>query len=92
MEKLNLERLHQLRLSIFDNAESLYKEAKLLYANAMYARAYLLAHFAYEELGKIPIIVGAIGKLIQGEEVDWKKVGKRFRSHKEKVISENYHH
>jgi len=92
MEKLNIEQLHKLRLSIFDNAESLYKEAKLLYANTMYARAYLLAYFACEELGKISIIVGAIGKLIQGEEVDWKKVGKRFRSHKEKVISENYHH
>ena len=92
MEKLNIEQLHQLRLSIFDNAGSLHKEAKLLYANTMYARAYLLAYFACEELGKIPIIIGAIGKLIQGEEVDWKKVAKRFRNHKEKVISENYHH
>jgi AbiV family abortive infection protein len=92
MEKLNIEQLHQLRLSIFDNAESLHKEAKLLYENEMFARAYLLAHFACEELGKIPIIVGAIGQLIQGEDVDWKKVGRRFRNHKEKVISENHHH
>ena len=92
MKNLNVDQLNQLRLSIFDNAESLHKEAKLLYENKMYARAYLLAHFTCEELGKIPIIVGAISKLIQGEEVAWKKVSRRFRNHKEKVISENHHH
>ena len=92
MKKLNIDQLHQLRLSIFNNAENLYKEAKLLYKNKMYARAYLLSHLACEELGKIPIVVGVIGQLIKGEEIDWKKVYRRFRSHKEKVISENHHH
>jgi len=92
MDKLKIDQLHKLRLSIFDNAESLYKEAKLLNENGFYERAYLLAYFACEELGKIPIVVGAIGQLIQGNEVDWKKVKKRFRNHKAKVESEDYHH
>lgn len=92
MDKLNIEQLHKLRLSIFDNAERLYKEAKLLNENDFYERAYLLAYFACEELGKIPIVVGAIGLLIQGREVDWKKVRNRFLNHKTKMESEDFHH
>lgn len=92
MQSLTIDQLHQLRLSIFDNAEALYKESELLFDNEMYARAYLLSYFACEELGKIPIIVGVLGKLTEGKEVDWKKVEKRYRNHNEKVISENYHH
>lgn len=92
MKKLSIDQLHKLRRLIFENAGSLYKEAKLLNENGMHARAYLLAYFACEELGKIPIIVGAIGKLIQGKEVDWQKLNKRFCNHKAKVESEDYHH
>ena len=92
MKKLNIDQLHELRLSIFDNAESLHKEAKLLYDNGMYARAYLLAYFSCEELGKIPIIVGALGQLIQDKEEDWSKVNNRFHNHKAKVESEDFHH
>ena len=92
MNKLKIDHLHKLRLSIFDNAESLYKEAKLLNQNGFYARAFLLAYFACEELGKIPMIVGALGQLTQGNEVDWKKVRKRFLNHKAKVESEDFHH
>jgi AbiV family abortive infection protein len=57
----------------------------------MYSRAYLLAHFCIEELGKLPIIVGAVAKLTENESVDWKKVKKRFCSHKEKIGSQNGH-
>lgn len=58
----------------------------------MFSRAYLLAHFCFEELGKIPIIVGAIGKLMTGESVDWKKFKRRFYSHTEKIASQNHHY
>ena len=92
MNKLGIDQLHRLRLSIFDNAESLYKEAKLLFENDMYARSYLLAYFACEELGKIPMIVGAIGQIILGNDVNWKKLRKRFRNHNLKVKSEVFHH
>lgn len=92
MNTLSVNELHTLRLAIFDNAEKLHNEAKLLHEHKMFSRAYLLAHFCFEELGKIPIIVGAIGKLIKGESVDWKKFKKRFYSHTEKIASQNHHY
>jgi len=92
MNTLTIEELHTLRLAIFDNAEALHKEAKLLFENKMFSRAYLLAHFCFEELGKIPIIVGVIGKIHSGESVDWKKLRKRFYSHTEKIASQNHHY
>ncbi|WP_165903441.1 AbiV family abortive infection protein [Thiobaca trueperi] len=91
MEKLTIDQLHELRLRIFDNAESLHKEATLLLDNGYYARAFLLAHFTCEELGKIPIVVGAIGRLLKNEAVDWRKVMRRFRDHKAKVDSDDFH-
>lgn len=83
--------LHALRLAIFDNAEALHREADLLLKHGMYSRAYLLAHFCFEELGKIPIVVGVIGKQAQGEPIDWKKVNRRFTSHEAKIASQNGH-
>ena len=92
MQSLDISALHSLRLTIFDNAEELHKEAKLLFEHEMYARAYLLAYYCFEELGKIPIIVGALGKLHAGENVDWKKVLKRFYNHTAKIASQNTHY
>lgn len=92
MQSLDICDLHSLRLKIFDNAEDLHKEAKLLFAHEMYARAYLLAYYCFEELGKIPIIVGAIGKLHAGEKVEWGKVKRRFYSHTSKIDSQNTHY
>lgn len=91
MNELTIDQLHQLRLHIFDNAESLHKEAKLLLDNGFYARAFLLAYFTCEELGKIPIVVGVIGHLLKNETVDWKKVMKRFHNHQAKVNSDDFH-
>lgn len=92
MQTLDTSALHDLRLTLFGNAEELYKEAKLLFENKMYARAYLLAYYCFEELGKIPIIVGAIGKLVAGKRVDWKKIQRRFYSHTAKIDSQNTHY
>lgn len=92
MKQMTVNQLHHLRLDVFDNAESLHKEAKLLFEHGFFARSYLLAYFCCEELGKLPIIVGAVGRLQVGEVVDWKKVMKRFRDHKAKVNSDNTHH
>jgi AbiV family abortive infection protein len=91
MHTLSMRELHELRLAIFDNAEALHCEANLLLQHGMYSRAYLLAHFCFEELGKIPIVVGVIGKLTKGEAVDWKKVKKRFLNHEAKIESQNGH-
>lgn len=91
MKTFSERELHELRLAIFDNAEALYKEAKLLLSHGMHSRAYLLAHFCFEELGKIPILVGTVAKLTKGEMPDWKSVEKRFYSHEEKIGSQNGH-
>lgn len=92
MKTLSERELHELRLAIFDNAEALQKEAKLLLTHGMHSRAYLLAHFCFEELGKIPIIVGVIAQLMKGETPNWKNVGKRFYNHEEKIGSQNGHY
>lgn len=91
MDTLNTHELHTLRLAIFHNAEALHREAELLLENRMYSRAYLLAHFCIEELGKIPIIVGAIGSISKGEQVDWREVKKRFCNHASKIAAQNGH-
>ena len=53
MQSLDIIALHELRLAVFDNAEELHKEAKLLFQHKMFSRAYLLAYYCFEELGKI---------------------------------------
>jgi len=92
MDTLSIDQLNELRLIIFDNAESFYKEAQCLHENGFYARAYLSAYYTLEELGKIPMIVGALGKLVSNNAVDWKKFNKRFRNHVNKIESEVHHH
>lgn len=91
MQQLSIDELHALRLVIFDNADSLYKEAKVLFDAGFHARAYLLAYFACEELGKLPIIVGVVGNRIMNKPVNWKKALKRLRDHEAKVNSDNFH-
>lgn len=92
MQGLTIDELHALRLQIFNNAEALYKESSLLFEHAHYARAYLLAHFCCEELGKIPIVVGVVGYLLCQKSPDWKRVEKRFYDHKRKIDSDDFHH
>lgn len=91
MKTLSIDDLHALRLAIDDNAADLHREADLLLQHSMFSRAYLLAHFCIEELGKIPIIVGVAGSLVRGEKVDWKQANRRFSSHVEKIASQNGH-
>lgn len=91
MHTLSVQELHSLRLAIFGNAEALHREADVLLKHEMFSRAYLLAHFCIEELGKIPIVIGVIAQLTKGEPVDWKKVKKRFSNHEAKIESQNGH-
>jgi len=91
MHTLSIQQLQELRLAIFDNAEALHGEASLLLQNGMYSRAYLLAHFCFEELGKIPIVFQVAALLERGEQVEWKKVKKSFLNHEDKIASQNGH-
>ena len=60
------------------NANSLYKEAQLLFENKMHARCYFLLCIANEELGKSIFVVSAIVDLI-AEKIDWHKFWKKLR-------------
>ena len=91
MNNLSTDDLNALRLSVFDNAEALHREAELLLKHGMHSRAYLLAHFCVEELGKLPILVGVVASLAEGKPVDWKLVKKQFCTHTEKIGAQNGH-
>lgn len=67
------------------NAKDLLAEAELLYEHEMCARAFLLAHIACEEVGKLPVLIyAAVGERI-GHEVDWKRIDRVLRSHSAKM-------
>lgn len=85
MEPLTISQIEEARVKILENAAELVEEATLLLANNRFARAYSLAHLACEEMAKIPMLVRAGADTIRGRTVDWKKLDRRFRSHKEKI-------
>ncbi|TZF81966.1 AbiV family abortive infection protein [Cognatilysobacter lacus] len=91
MEAMSVSDLHGLRLAILSNAIELTDEAEILVAHQRWARAFLLAHFAIEEMGKIPMVVGIIGRIMKGEPVDWRKTRRRLSDHKAKISSQNMH-
>jgi len=75
-------------LKIVHNAQCLCDEAELLFANNMFARAYTLSHIAREELAKALMLNRATIDLLLENQVDWKKINRRFRDHKEKIIND----
>jgi AbiV family abortive infection protein len=85
---LSIQQLDQLIDALSENAFSLIQESELLLTNGYHARAYSLAHFAREELSKCFMLHAAANKLLAGVDVDWKKLMRRFRSHQQKLISE----
>jgi len=85
MRDLNLITLCQGMVAIKNNAVELLDDAKLLRANGRLARAYATAYMACEENGKISILQGAAVQIILGRPLDWKSIGKRFRSHDSKA-------
>ena len=54
----------------------------------MFARSYSLSHLAREELTKCFILYRPLVQYIIGEKVDWKKIRKRFISHRSKIIGD----
>ena len=91
MEKLNVTYLHNLRITILDNAKALQNEADILYSHGMYSRSYLLAYYCVEELGKIPIIVSIINNRENNISINWKKIKKSLNDHTGKIGSQNGH-
>lgn len=71
---------------VIQNAKDLLVEAKLLFDNGFYARAYSLTQLCIEEIGKSTILSRAILDYYFGEKIDFKyfeKLG--FRKHQEKT-------
>jgi AbiV family abortive infection protein len=70
------------------NAQELCDESELLHKNEMYARSYALSHFAREELGKSFMLFRALIEVSAGIKIDWKKLNRRFRDHKQKLLND----
>src|SRR5688572_21268628 len=85
MKDFTLDDVYAVRVAVLSNALSLQKEAELLFQHEYFARAYLLAHFVTEELGKLVILAGPAVALRKGQSVDWKHITKRFLDHAQKV-------
>ena len=63
----------------------------MLKEHGYYARSYTLAHICNEELSKIPMLVGVAMDLINGEDIDWKKLSRRLSNHIEKLNAMHAH-
>lgn len=67
------------------NAQQLCDESELLHQHKMFARSYALSHFAREEIGKSAMLYKIAIDCLLGRQIDWKKLNRRFRDHKEKI-------
>ncbi|MFJ7510034.1 AbiV family abortive infection protein [Peribacillus simplex] len=72
---------------IFENACELIDDASLLFDNQKYARAFMCAQISVEEFGKLPTLITVALDIHNGVKVDWKKLNKKLRDHKQKTIS-----
>lgn len=75
-------------LKTIRNAQQLCDESELLHQHKMFARSYALSHLAREELGKSAMLYKVAIERLLGLQIDWKKVDRRFRDHKEKIIND----
>lgn len=85
--QLKVEDIEAIYKKIYSNACELIEDAELLYEHQRYARSYLSAQIAFEELGKLPMLFTAALKLYNGSKVDWRDLSSRLRNHKTKNSS-----
>lgn len=69
---------------IFDNAEQLYREARILRENGAFGRALCLHQLSNEECGKLEILGGYAMTITLGHDFSPAKMAKRFRDHEAK--------
>jgi AbiV family abortive infection protein len=74
----------------FDNADALYREAKLLGASGALGRALFLHQISLEECAKIETLGAWATSLLAGYSVDEKKVVVGFASHARKNRTNAY--
>ncbi len=87
--QLKVKDIEMIFFKIHENACELIEEAEILYNHQKYARAYLCAHIAFEEFGKLPMLNTVALNVYNGVKPDWKHLNKRIRDHKRK-ISQSY--
>jgi AbiV family abortive infection protein len=75
---------------IFENAESLFNEARRLMANGFFIRALVLHQISLEECAKIEILGAWATSLLVGHQVDMKKLESVMASHARKNRSNAY--
>jgi len=85
MNKFSIKEIEKTRIKFLNNARELLEEADLLSENKKFARAYSLAHLACEELAKIIMVSRVAYEVARGKNIDWKRVNRRLRNHKEKI-------
>ena len=87
MKDLTIEQVHQAIVEIILNASELVEDAEVLFRAGKAARAYGLAYFACEEMGKLPEFIRAFEMLLSGRKVDWRQVRRTFRNHETKALN-----
>lgn len=85
---LSLEQIDAYIDALLTNATSLIRESQILYDNNAHARAFALAHLAREEIAKTLMLQAAGTRILAGHPVDFKKLERRLRDHKQKLIAE----
>ncbi|AIW84337.1 hypothetical protein bwei_1690 [Bacillus mycoides] len=67
-------KLEEAYIFVFENAKELLEESRLLFDNKRYARCYVLAQFAHEELAKLPIIYQETTRFFKKVGHDWNRL------------------
>lgn len=94
---LNQPKINNLKFdTIFDgaikclrNAQELCDESEILHKHGKFARSFALSHFAREEFGKSFMLFRVLVDVSAGVKVDWKKLNRRFRDHKQKLVNDS---
>jgi len=71
--------------AMLQNARDLIHEARLLFENRRWARAYTLAHTAAEELAKYFLVMTASFELAVGSRLDWRGLIREAERHPTKI-------
>lgn len=95
--RLNQPKINNLKFdTIFDgaikclrNAQELCDESEILHEHGKFARSFALSHFAREEFGKSFMLFRVLVDVTAGVKVDWKKLNRRFRDHKQKLVNDS---
>lgn len=78
--------LRRLESKTTTNANELLHEARILFDNGRFARAYALAHLASEELAKAILVAAKVRSVARGETQDWGDFSRRVRDHSGKIL------